>query len=564
MTVRELRVIGPPGTGKTQYLSRQLARWREHGYDREEILVASFTRVGAREIADRAKADGVDVADHNIGTLHSLCYRALGSPEIAESHVKEWNEWIASRAPALALSGSGGASLDEPLGPAGGGGETLGDSCLALASRLRGELLPEEGWPESVAAFSALWRQWKAEHDLVDFTDLLERSLEYLDAAPGRPRLACFDETQDFSPLELALVRKWGAEMEGIVLVGDPEQCIFSFKGCHPRAFMEPAIAAEDYRVLSQSWRVPRAVHGAAVDWIARSASRYPFEYLPRDDPGSLERRDGGTFWSLRNPEPIVAAIEADARAGRTSMLLGSCAYLLEPALAVLRREGVPFHNPFQKDRGQWNPARGGVERLRAFLGPVRPDLLRSISAEEFAPRFWTYPELWRWLEILRVDGVLVRGAKDRVKKRAADEKRLSAPLPVTRSELAGLLLPAALEALGAAAASDAPWEFFEGRMLPEPARALSYALSLARRRGARALVDTPSLVVGTIHSVKGAQADSVYLSPDLSPSGVSEWFGGPEKRDVVRRVFYVGMTRARSSLTLLGPSSQRAVAWNE
>jgi len=50
--------------------------------------------------------------------------------------------------------------------------------------------------------------------------------------------------------------------------------------------------------------------------------------------------------------------------------------------------------------------------------------------------------------------------------------------------------------------------------------------------------------VVGTIHSVKGGQADVVYLFPDLSQAGDAQYQRAGEPRDSVIRVFYVGATR--------------------
>jgi hypothetical protein len=66
---------------------------------------------------------------------------------------------------------------------------------------------------------------------------------------------------------------------------------------------------------------------------------------------------------------------------------------------------------------------------------------------------------------------------------------------------------------------------------------------------GARGLVEDPCVVVGTIHSVKGAQADVVYLFPDLSRAAYAQYRQCGLPRDSVIRTFYVGATRARETL---------------
>lgn len=62
---------------------------------------------------------------------------------------------------------------------------------------------------------------------------------------------------------------------------------------------------------------------------------------------------------------------------------------------------------------------------------------------------------------------------------------------------------------------------------------------------------------MGTIHSVKGGEADVVVLFPDLSAAGMRQWVGPWEGRDAVIRCFYVGMTRARETLVICQPGSR-------
>ena len=76
----EYRVFGPPGTGKTHYLTKQIARAVKTTLP-EKIVVVSFTKSAAQEIASRVPArDGV-----RVGTLHSFCYHALLAGEIADT-----------------------------------------------------------------------------------------------------------------------------------------------------------------------------------------------------------------------------------------------------------------------------------------------------------------------------------------------------------------------------------------------------------------------------------------------------------------------------------------------
>ena len=84
-------------------------------------------------------------------------------------------------------------------------------------------------------------------------------------------------------------------------------------------------------------------------------------------------------------------------------------------------------------------------------------------------------------------------------------------------------------------------------------------------RAGHAAMMERPMVTVGTIHSVKGGEADSVFLFPDLSASGANEYFRKGEGRDAAIRLMYVGGTRARENLFLMGAvNRQMAVDWRK
>ena len=67
--------------------------------------------------------------------------------------------------------------------------------------------------------------------------------------------------------------------------------------------------------------------------------------------------------------------------------------------------------------------------------------------------------------------------------------------------------------------------------------------------------------MVGTIHSVKGGQADCVYLFPDLSQAGDAQYARFGHSRDSVIRLFYVGATRAREVLYVCQRETGMAVS---
>jgi DNA helicase II / ATP-dependent DNA helicase PcrA len=98
-------------------------------------------------------------------------------------------------------------------------------------------------------------------------------------------------------------------------------------------------------------------------------------------------------------------------------------------------------------------------------------------------------------------------------------------------------------------------------RLTADAAKRSEFPAEIATRHGPHALLDPPKIIVGTIHSVKGGQADVVYLFPDLSRAGDAQYQTMGAARDSVVRLFYVGMTRARDTLYICQPESHRAVS---
>jgi DNA helicase-2/ATP-dependent DNA helicase PcrA len=536
MPMKEYRLHGPPGCGKSHALATRWVPRAAEKFGSNNVVICSLTKTAAKEIASR----DLPIPQDNVGTLHALAFRALGRPTVAEGEMEGWNE----SEPMYRMGAGVGPSVENPELQQ----TTTGDGLMAMAQVYRHKRTPRSEWREDVLSFDNRWRRWMRENDYVDFTGMIERCLEETDAAPGSPAVFVVDEAQDCSALELALVRKWASNAEYAVLAGDGDQAIYGWRGASAKAFLGGDIPEENNYHLTQSYRVPRSVHQAASSWISRASYRYAVEYLPRDFGGEVIANRG----SSRNIEPVIEAMMEDVARGKTVMLLGSCGFMLRNALAVLRREGVPFHNPFRPTQGAWNPMRGGAARLRAYL---RPDPICYPDA----PRMWTWEEASTWVDVLASRGVLAPSGKTIIKRMAKDSNTRDS---VIQEGDGRACFGDAWDQLHDAFDAERPIAWLEPRILASKARLMSYAINLANKQGRRKLIEDPKVVIGTIHSVKGSQADSVYVLPDLSPSGMREWTRPGEGRDGIIRTFYVGMTRAREKLVVCRRWSPSSIDW--
>jgi len=310
----EYRIFGPPGTGKTTSLTRQIRRAVER-FGPDSVLVTSFSRAAAAELAGR----DLPVDPDRVGTLHSHCYHALGAPQIAEANVDEWNK----DNPHLQITPvkKHGKLDGEETTEDDGEQEKEGDQWLQELGRYRGQMLPPGAWPPALRQFAAKWQEYKDANGLLDFCDLIERCLMDVRVAPKCPSVIFADEAQDLNRMQLTLIRRWGEHANYFIVAGDDDQTIYSFTGASPDAILGPEIPDDHKIILKQSYRVPRAVHTAANRLIHQVTRRQEKDYLPRDADGTFGEVAG--TWETPEYGVIRTAIE-HIECGRSVMFLAA------------------------------------------------------------------------------------------------------------------------------------------------------------------------------------------------------------------------------------------------
>ncbi|HWQ54602.1 MAG TPA: UvrD-helicase domain-containing protein, partial [Bryobacteraceae bacterium] len=390
--------------------------------------------------------------------------------------------------------------------------EKGGDALLQQLNRLRGMMLDRRLWSRTVREFEQMWTEYKRENCLHDFTDLIETAYRDVYVAPKNPSVIFADEAQDLNCMQLSLIRKWGERASYFILAGDDDQTIFSFTGATPDAMLKPDIPEDHKIILKQSYRVPRAVHRVADKLIQEVARRQEKVYLPRAEEGAVERLTRGTY---RDTEHYILKTATEhLERGQTIMFLASCSYMLWNITHVLRKNGIPFHNPYRRTNGAWNPVRIGgrgttASRIMALL-VVHPDF-----GERHRP--WTHGDLALWAEWLNAEGILKRGAKKKLTTFETSEQ-------VTVEKLNEIFEPGALYSLLAAYEGDyhALLEWWRARVTATVHDRVQFAADIASKRGPRALLEKPQVIVGTIHSVKGGEAD---CSPPDEPILTTEGY---------------------------------------
>ncbi len=253
-----LLVLAGPGTGKTTTLVEAVVARIEEGVPPDQILALTFSRKAAEQLRDRVTARlGRTLTTGLCATFHSFAYslvrhyapaeiyaaplRLLSAPEqdvvlreLLTDH-PESVRWPQSLGRALGTRGFA-REVNAVLSRA----REKGHDGAEL--RVLGE---QHGAPELVAAGLFL-DQYLDTLDSVgatDYADLIRRSVieaaEHRDELRARFRHVFVDEYQDTDPGQVALLRQLAGDGRDLVVVGDPHQSIYGFRGAEVRGILD-------------------------------------------------------------------------------------------------------------------------------------------------------------------------------------------------------------------------------------------------------------------------------------------------------------------------------------
>ncbi len=309
-----LIVQAGPGTGKTRALTHRLAYLlARRGIPPEEILALTFTRQAAGEMEARIRGllpDFPGLARLTIKTFHALGHQMLTAQEEARE--------VADEDQRRQLLREAGKKHKVPVALL---DARISDWKQALTYP---EDLGEVNEPE-VAAFkdyeAALSRGglWDYEDLIARPTLLLTRQPDLQEAYRRRYRHLLVDEYQDLNAAQYRLFRALAAADAEIMVIGDPDQAIYGFRGASPEYFSRfrqdwPAAVPVHFE---ETYRLPPPVLDAARQ-VRRQAGV---------QPGPMETHQNGEQ-PLLLLERATEAAEARAIAREIERLVGGLSHL--------------------------------------------------------------------------------------------------------------------------------------------------------------------------------------------------------------------------------------------
>ena len=253
-----LLVLAGPGTGKTTTLVEAIVRRIDEGTHPDRILALTFSRKAAEQLRDRVTARVGRTMSASIGsTFHSFAYGLIRRYAPAELYVGPLRLLSAPEQDVVLreLLQDHPESIRWPdelrhaLGTRGFAREVHAVLSRAREKGLDGEELQRlgeaNGLPEFVAA-GAFLEQYLTVLDgrgAVDYSDLIRRAT--IEATVHRDELRAayahvfVDEYQDTDTGQVALLRAIAGDGRDLVVVGDPHQSIYAFRGAEVRGVLD-------------------------------------------------------------------------------------------------------------------------------------------------------------------------------------------------------------------------------------------------------------------------------------------------------------------------------------
>jgi len=510
-------VIAGAGTGKTRAITHRIAYASAIGaMDPTKILAITFTARAAGEMRTRLRGLGVPTVAAR--TIHAAALKQL---------LFFWPTVFGGRTPDLLTSKTG--FLGEAINRAGLQGtininsrDTLRDIANEIEWAKVSQIGPTDYLTEldnraakprvnaeQVAQVYTAYESIKRQELAMDFEDvlllttaMLEEEREVRERVQDQYRYLTVDEYQDISPLQQRLINAWLGNRQEICVVGDPAQTIYSFAGATSSfltTFTSRFPDAEVIRLTSGYRSTPEITF--AANSLLRSATMGQ-ELNAQNDHG-----DKPEVLAYDDESAEIAGIVADMTA-----LLSSGVPAQE--IAVLARTNSQLNS---------------IER--AMNSAKLPYQVRSTE------RFFDRPDVKEFLKGVRTASVIPTEGINWL-----DELRTLAQPFLTGQSIDGIagLLHLAREL-------DEDTNF-------TPKTLRSYLREVEDRVQQNNPPTMPVITLATLHAAKGLEWERVFLmgaNVGLLPLETNGFTLDARMIEEERRLFYVGMTRAKRELRI-------------
>ncbi len=297
-----VRVIAGAGSGKTKLLvSRYAYLVQDYGIDSSNILCVTFTNKAAGEMKKRIRAL---IGDHNdtslICTYHGFCNRLLReNPEklflnqqfqIIDAQQQKSVIGEIYQKFELKLDYASFESILRKIGCVKRDTDYVTRMCNPEPCRILQEIkdqddqIIEEFLQRQKATYSLDF------HDLISFAiHLLENDSEVREKWQNRLNYIMVDEFQDSSAVEMRLVELLSGLFRNLMIVGDPDQNIYEWRGSDVKLLVDFDKGHEPTKtiILNQNYRSTPQILNCANTLIEKNELRLKKDLFTKNAPGA-------------------------------------------------------------------------------------------------------------------------------------------------------------------------------------------------------------------------------------------------------------------------------------
>ena len=404
---------------------------------------------------------------------------------------------------------------------------------------------------------------------------MLKGSKDLLEFYRDKYRYICVDEAQDTSKIQHEIIRLLAEKHKNIFMVGDEDQSIYRFRAAYPRALLDFTDTYENPYVLflETNYRSTKTIVSAAQRFISQNMDRHAQKHM------RANRGDGKPIARIhvkeKHEQYLSIAKIAKEKHGQMAVLYRNNGSAI-PLMDLFLREGIPFIR--LKDKGENFFTSRVVQDITYFLrfaaNPNDAEAFQQIYYKcgygfRKQTAYWSCRKA-KQKGITIADELVEQMSKwPSLMQKAIEFKQLMQSIGTYAPYQAihyiyhawyrkyaqdhGLDI-GKVELLKALAVHEDSIVHFLQRLQQLPALIQSYKCT-----------DDEPIILSTIHSAKGLEFDAVYLVdvydgclPHITKEDVQdrEQLKSYEEE---RRVFYVGITRAKNELYLLSVDDQHS-----
>jgi len=279
-------VIAGAGSGKTRVLTERIAHLVvERGVRPHEILAFTFTNRAAREMKERLEKNNPGITDRLwVGTFHATGVRILRSEGERIGIQRRFSIYDADDSADLVKEI---LSKQVVMGGMMGSPSAMRDRISRWKNDLMTPEMAAEGASDNIERkVAAVYREYERglrRANALDFDDLIAKVVELFSVHPEvkeryarRFRYVLVDEFQDTNPIQMALIDALASHHRNLFAVGDDDQSIYSWRGArvdHILNFEELYPGTKVVR-LEQNYRSTQTILDAANHVIAHNKGR--------------------------------------------------------------------------------------------------------------------------------------------------------------------------------------------------------------------------------------------------------------------------------------------------